>query len=287
MTSVVDDAEIARRFRGLADLLRPPRVPAWTPGTLVLSQELRQRAFQQRYKLDVSLLIARDGRPEVQLRLEPLPRISGREVPPSLPRLAEALDRLGYVGRWDPEPGHAATNGSWRRPVPDLAAANDEVAFVQRLAEAMQASESRAAKATAGETTSRRLSGWPLVEALRSRPVGDLTLFRTEFERAARVVVDGRSVETSIQITFLAGSMLKAATSRPGRAADDAGRLAAEASVRAIMGRTAGQWLTGADPAYMAFAPLKSLEAASRFVDATDSRCPEVDWLSASRAWPL
>ena len=230
-------------------LLAPPRVPAWTLGTLRLAQTLRQRALGQRYKLDVCVSFAKDGAIEIALRIEPTPRVHGLEVPASFASIAEAMDRLGYVGEWDPNPGHAAANGTWRRPLRDLAEAREEVAFVQGLGAAMDDASQRRPRAK--PTSSRALSGWPLVEKLRKTPVGDLTPLASEFVRVASGV--------KLQISFLGGTMYKSATS------------ASEEAVRRAIGRAKGEWITAEGArAYLVFAPLRDLDAAERFVDATD-----------------
>ena len=242
----------------LVKLLAPPRTPAWTPGTLRLAQTLRQRAFTQRYKLDVSVSFAKDGAIEIALRIEPAPRVHGLETPASFARIAEAMSRLGYAGEWDPNPGHAAANGTWRRALADLAEAGEEVAFVQDLGAAMEDESQRRplAKAFANR---RALSGWPLIEALRETRIGDLSPLASEFARSAIARVDGRRCTVELLISTLGDTMYKSATSDT------------EAAVRMAIGRAKGEWITTEGARfYLVSAPLRSLDVAARFVADTD-----------------
>jgi hypothetical protein len=230
---------------------------------LKLAQTLRQRAFKQRYKLDVSLSVVTNGEVELALRVEPSPRVHGLEVPASFGLIANALDRLGYVGEWDPYPGHAAANGTWRRALPELAAAHEELAFVQGLGAAMDDAARRrpmaSARAALARNSGDHLNSWPLVDALRSKCIGGLSPMASDFERTASVEIEGRRCMVKLQISFLGGTMYKSA------------RSASDAAVRAVMGRAKGEWLpaqteTRAEPSYMVFAPLRNLDAAARFV---------------------
>lgn len=270
------DPEIAQRFWKLAALVAPPRVPVWTPGTLTFAQRLRQRAFRQGYKLDVSLSVAPAGGVTMALHIEPTPRVFGLNAPKSFARIGNALGRLGYAGGWDPCPGHAAANGTWRRTLRVLADANEEVGFVQGLGAALEDEALRRPQIgpAPGSPAVSAPSGWPLVEALHAQAVGALSPIASTFERSARTEVEGHRCRVTLTLSFLYGAMLESATSPLGDRDDANARHAAEVAVHLAVGRAKGEWLPASrneESAYLVYAPLQSIEAAARFVEATDA----------------
>jgi hypothetical protein len=263
--------KIEQAFWALFELFPETRSPNWAPDRIALRRAVGARAFGQRFKLDVT--VANDGaHTELVLNLEPTPRQQFGERPPALAAIAQALSRLGFAGDWTADPGHAALSGRWRRPLKDWGDTEELLGLTLRLGDALEEPGERReivkSRASSPDVTGRRL-----LERIQRERSASLVASDVSFHRVVMVNTGTTERKVRVDVTSLGGSFYKSAvlTLENGEAAS----VEVPRAMQAVIGRAAGNWTTDSPLAWVVVAPLRSLDAASRFALENDSRYPE------------